>query len=191
MIWFTSDQHFDHANVIKYDSRPFPDLWHMNEGLIERFNARVAPGDKTYHLGDFSMNARAVGRYLPRLNGTHVLVPGNHDVVHPMHKIKPQAHALYAGFEVAGHTDAIEIGCHVVNLCHIPYVWKDRPKDYNGRNFDEWALPDDGRWLLHGHVHTHWKKRGHMINVGVCQWDYAPVSIDEIKAYIAEGEADE
>ena len=34
MIWFTSDTHFGHANVLNFTDRPFGDIAHMNLSLI-------------------------------------------------------------------------------------------------------------------------------------------------------------
>jgi calcineurin-like phosphoesterase family protein len=52
VIFFTSDTHFWHKNVIAYCSRPYQSLEEMNQDLITRWNARVKPEDTVYHLGD-------------------------------------------------------------------------------------------------------------------------------------------
>lgn len=54
MIWFTSDTHFGHANVLKFSERPWDDIDDMNYALIENINACVEPSDELYILGDFS-----------------------------------------------------------------------------------------------------------------------------------------
>ena len=43
MLWFTSDTHFGHANVLHFTDRPFGDIAHMNRALINAINERVAP----------------------------------------------------------------------------------------------------------------------------------------------------
>ncbi|MEM9701635.1 MAG: metallophosphoesterase, partial [Planctomycetota bacterium] len=79
-IFFTSDTHFGHANVIKNCDRPFADVGEMDEALIANWNAVVGPKDVVYHLGDFAFRAKRKPReYLARLNGTVHLVKGNHD----------------------------------------------------------------------------------------------------------------
>lgn len=82
-IWYTSDSHFDHANIIKYSGRPFKDVEEMNEAMIERWNAVVSPSDHLWHLGDLTMH-RQIGqikyRILDRLNGHKRLILGNHDM---------------------------------------------------------------------------------------------------------------
>ena len=54
MIWFTSDTHFGHENVLRFCERPWKTVEAMNKALIDRINACVAPDDTLYHLGDFS-----------------------------------------------------------------------------------------------------------------------------------------
>lgn len=57
-IFFTSDTHFGHNNIIKLSNRPFSSVEEMNEGLIERWNDVVGAEDIVYHLGDFSLKIR-------------------------------------------------------------------------------------------------------------------------------------
>lgn len=101
MIYFTSDQHFGHRNIIGYCARPFADVDEMNEALVSRFNATVGPDDTTYHLGDFALDERLVARFLPRLSGRHHLVMGNHDTCYPGRRKAERALRLYlaAGFQ--------------------------------------------------------------------------------------------
>ena len=79
MIFFTSDTHFFHGNIIRYCNRPFDSIDAMNEGMIQRWNNRVGPEDTVYHLGDVVINRRAL-KTLARLNGDKVLIKGNHDI---------------------------------------------------------------------------------------------------------------
>ncbi|WP_395092280.1 hypothetical protein [Armatimonas sp.] len=51
-LWFTSDHHFGHDNIRSHCQRPFDSTEEMNEAMIDRWNACVAPGDTVYHLGD-------------------------------------------------------------------------------------------------------------------------------------------
>ena len=55
-LFFTSDPHFGHTNIIKYCNRPYENAKEMNESLIENWN-RVVPEDGVvFCLGDFAMN---------------------------------------------------------------------------------------------------------------------------------------
>ena len=51
MIWFTSDEHYGHQNIIQFCKRPFLNLEHMTERLISHHNEVVKPGDEVFHLG--------------------------------------------------------------------------------------------------------------------------------------------
>lgn len=43
--FFTSDTHFNHANIIRFCNRPFNDVEQMNETLIANWNRVVQPED--------------------------------------------------------------------------------------------------------------------------------------------------
>ena len=81
--WFTSDHHFGHANIIKYSERPFNSVAHMNAAMVGAWNGVVAVDDTVYYLGDFAMQPHLVSEILPQLNGTKILIAGNHDRCHP------------------------------------------------------------------------------------------------------------
>lgn len=81
--WITSDLHFGHANIMKFcpvTRAGFRDVDHMNECMIEEWNAKVQPEDEVFILGDvaFLPAAKAVN-IMHRLNGTKILIEGNHD----------------------------------------------------------------------------------------------------------------
>jgi calcineurin-like phosphoesterase family protein len=85
--FLVSDTHFGHAGVCKFTHpdddtvklRPWDDPDEMDEEMIRRWNDRVGPGDKVYHLGDVVINRKALPT-LARLNGDKVLIRGNHDI---------------------------------------------------------------------------------------------------------------
>lgn len=80
-IWFTSDQHFGHENIIKYCSRPFCYVAEMNATIIERWNSVVKPNDLVFNLGDLTMSWKKekIQEIYDQLNGTKILIKGNHD----------------------------------------------------------------------------------------------------------------
>jgi calcineurin-like phosphoesterase family protein len=51
----------------------------MDEEMVRRWNDRVRPNDKVYHLGDVVINRKALS-IMSRLNGDKVLIRGNHDI---------------------------------------------------------------------------------------------------------------
>lgn len=85
-VWLVSDTHFGHeAAATKFTRsdgspmRPFRSVEEMDETMIARWNERVRPQDKVYHLGDVVMNRRCL-QTLSRLNGDKILIKGNHDI---------------------------------------------------------------------------------------------------------------
>ena len=80
MIYFIADTHFNHANIIKYCHRPFKNTDEMNEYIIKRWNSIVKETDTVYHLGDVGFGKfEEVKRLVGSLNGTKILLRGNHD----------------------------------------------------------------------------------------------------------------
>ncbi len=174
-IYFTSDNHFGHTNVIKYTLRPFSNIDEMNSELIARYNSVVNEDDLVYHLGDFSLDERLVPIILPKLNGRKQLIAGNHDKCHSCHKkhLKYIQKYIEYGFESVKEVDTLNNWL----LCHMPYI----NDDLESERYAQYRPIDKGMWLLHGHVHNSWKVKGRMINVGVDQWDYAPVSLEQLE----------
>ena len=54
MIYFTSDLHFGHENVIRFNNRPFRNEREMSRVLITNYNSIVKPDDTVYLLGDLA-----------------------------------------------------------------------------------------------------------------------------------------
>jgi calcineurin-like phosphoesterase family protein len=61
--------------------RPWLSAEAMDEEMVKRWNDRVKPNDKVYHLGDVVMSRKSLG-IMSRLNGDKVLIRGNHDIFH-------------------------------------------------------------------------------------------------------------
>ena len=85
-VFLVSDTHFGHMGVCKFTRsdgvtklRPWDTPEEMDEEMIRRWNDRVRPNDKVYHLGDVVINRKALPT-LARLNGDKVLIRGNHDI---------------------------------------------------------------------------------------------------------------
>lgn len=88
-IFFISDTHFSHEKAItflNYDGsrmRPFNTWEEADELMIENWNKTIKPQDKVYHLGDVVLSKNKGDLILPRLNGTKILIKGNHDLHKP------------------------------------------------------------------------------------------------------------
>ena len=81
MNYYISDLHLSHANVIKFDSRPYDTIEEMETDFISRWNNQVSNGDHVYLLGDFIWKAGSDEwlRIIRKLNGNIHLILGNHD----------------------------------------------------------------------------------------------------------------
>lgn len=202
--YFSSDQHFGHERACTLSGRPFSSVEEMNETLIENWNATVAPGDTTWILGDVCMGH--IDKTLPlcaRLNGRKILVSGNHDRTWVGYGAHYRASAKQkqtdwakrykeeGGFaEIYDGTWSVGINLRRhgevvhVQMSHFPYEG-DHTAD---ERYLEWRPKDQGRWLLHGHVHEEWKVRGRQINVGVDRWDYTPVSESALVGLILDNQ---
>ena len=157
-IWLTADTHFNHANILRYDKRPFESIRDHDDNLIANWNSVVKSNDIVYHLGDIHFGNPLNGaRILNQLNGKIHLIIGNHDVKY--YKKYPLESAQYYLRLKHGKKELI--------LCHYPmYSWHGKSR---------------GAFMIHGHTHgNHHDDFEHptKINVGTNLWGYFPVNID-------------
>ena len=114
--FFTSDTHFNHANIIKFCNRPFKDVEQMNEVIIANWNSVIGKDDTVFHLGDFCLGgATEWTKILDRLNGKIYLIMGNHD-------LKNIRQGFISRFEHVAMQMRIEIGKKRIYLCHYPFL---------------------------------------------------------------------
>lgn len=79
-IFFTSDTHFCHKNIISYAGRPFFSTEEMDKALIENWNSVVPEDGIVFHLGDFCFGGNTQWKTIrKKLNGKIYLILGNHD----------------------------------------------------------------------------------------------------------------
>ena len=194
MIWFTSDLHLGHENIIGYCDRPYASVDHMNIGLRDNWNMCVAEDDVVWVLGDLAMGRdrrETLAWFGAEFQGEKHLVPGNHDKCwrgHGSVKSHQEWDAVYeaAGFEI--HHGPVELAIpmneHVlklVELCHFPYApVKDEYRDDRFDQFITWRPENHGQPLLHGHIHGKKNLHENMIDVGVDANNYMPISLEEI-----------
>ena len=140
-IWFTSDTHFGHANIIGYTNRPFSDVDEMDVVLAANWNRVVGKDDLVFHLGDFCFGTPGDWRSIhERLNGHIVLILGNHDM--RMYGKKPE---LFRDlFEYVSPQMMVRIENRRVILNHCPLLC------YSGAFKNE----QNATWQLFGHVHS-------------------------------------
>lgn len=187
--WFTADLHVGHRKIISYCNRPFADVDAMDEALVERWNASVADGDTVHILGDLALGPLDESlAVVARMRGSKVLHVGNHDRsfgASPGRRARMDRKYI-EGAGLAGILHGVQelsAGGTPVIASHFPY------EDDGDARYLSHRPVDEGRWLLHGHVHDRWKVRaeGRMINVGVDVWDYAPVHEDVLAALMRPG----
>jgi calcineurin-like phosphoesterase family protein len=167
-IYFTSDQHFSHFNIIKYCNRPFSTIEEMNDTIIDNYNQLITPNDTCYMMGDFAMK----GSYsylcslMWRLNGKKHYILGNHD---------NQAH-----FQQMVNDKVIESCNQVLGVSiNKQYIWMSHYPHLT------WNKSHHGSWCTHGHNHSSIKPQASpfRVDVGVDAWDYKPVSFDQLVEY--------
>lgn len=190
MIWFWADPHLGHENIIRYCRRPFlkdgePDIEAHDRTLIENFNARVAPDDEVWIVGDFCwwhLDPERVRAYYRQLNGYKHLVIGNHDtdddgrVLPVLEELFGDRLHWYVEIKIGGDGRRKPLsrkGGQRVVLFH-----------YGIRAWQGW-FPDKetGRrsWHLYGHHHGRLRPNRTSFDVGVDACDhYAPISWPEI-----------
>ena len=168
-VFVTSDTHFGHANILTFlkndgtKLRPWDAVEEMDAALIKNWNNVVRPHDKIYHLGDIAISKKSLD-VLAQLNGDKVLIKGNHDIFklgdYTKHFRDIRGYHVMSGLilsHVPVHPDSIErFGCNVHGHLHFRRVMKDDKID--SRYF----------------------------NVSVECIDFAPISLEELRARIIE-----
>lgn len=171
MIYFTSDLHFGHKNIIRFDNRPFNDIEEMNKVLIENWNKVVSNIDTIYILGDMFWYKTDTKHILQQLNGRKILIKGNHDDVKGIENY----------FEDIFNYLEIKYNHKTFILSHYPILIYNKQHS-NGI-------------MLYGHVHnseeeiyiqemkkylTNKNIPCNMYNVGCMLNNYKPISIEKI-----------
>lgn len=183
--FFTSDHHFGHNNIIKFENRPFEDVDHMNEMLIENWNEVVPYDGKVYVLGDFIMGKHSQNlSIIKRLNGQKYLIAGNHDKCWGGHKNYGKYKTRYIEAGISWIADR-----SFINLYGASCVLSHFPKRQTASKYDERFInhhETTKNVVIHGHVHSSWKidEENQQINVGVDAWNYKPVALEEISEWI-------
>jgi len=180
-VWFASDYHFCHANVIKYDGRPYKDVEEMNESLILNWNDCVGVDDTVFYLGDlsFDRSGKQTKEIMNRINGKIHYILGNHDDEKDMRRL-----------------NRFETISDYINLS-IPD--EDNPRKKQGIMMMHypilsWDKAHHGDWHLHGHCHQSLVKQNpeyykrKVLDMGCNGWDYRPVHYSEIKEIMLKKE---
>ncbi len=169
MIYFTSDLHLGHANVITMNNRPFKNVDEMNKTIISNYNALISREDTVYILGDltFKIPLDEANKLISELNGKKILVKGNHD--------RSYDESLFE--KIVVYDEIAEYGEHII-LMHYPIM--------------DWKRKFRGSIHLHGHIHSigmeynlQCKKDSILrYDVGVDANNFYPISIKAIRDFI-------
>lgn len=208
-LFFCSDTHFRHVNVPKFDKSPWwsDEAKRLNEllknskktgmserdytnirnqeyaelqkcieaqdeAIISNWNSTVDPDDTVYHLGDvtFSKDEKTILNILDRLNGNIILINGNHDQsVHKNKRVRNR-------FQMIRDYMEIQVDLQRITMFHYP--------------IHEWNQSHRGAWMLHGHTHIYddYDPKFKRCNVGIMNWDYKPVSYNQLQIFMADKE---
>ena len=181
-VFFTSDTHFGHSNIIKYCQRPFNSAEHMDEVLISNWNEVVSPQDIVFHLGDFCFGSdKEWIKILQRLNGTKYLILGNHDLKKIANSSQIQDYFADINMQMR-----VVVDKQKMLLNHYPFLC------FEGGY--------QNVWQLFGHVHSSKHSTGldkerlvHLFptqyDVGVDNNNYRPLSFAQVSQIITEQQA--
>lgn len=193
-IFFLSDPHFHHANILDYSRRYFSykDLGSkkpkhlttedMNSLIIRCWNDAVSDGDAVFMLGDFiwSDSPYRYQQIIDQLNGQIYHVRGNHDkcfIKNNTAKASPLETCDI--LEIKVYDEDAKGAEQDIVMCHFPMA--------------SWAGKERGSFHLYGHCHNSYKHPSwNAIDVGVDTrtkdgfFNPTPYSYEEIKIVITQ-----
>ncbi|WP_106791164.1 metallophosphoesterase family protein [Aquimarina sp. Aq78] len=168
-IFFTSDHHFGHSNIIKFSNRPFQSIEEMNEVLIDKWNEKIRKNDHVYHLGDVGLiNPKKLEKILSRLNGKIYLIKGNHEK--SAESCKDRFEWIKDYYELIVNDADFEKGNQLLVLFHYGMrVW----------NASHW-----GTYHLYGHSHGTLPDNPNSLSfdIGVDCHNFYPLSYSDVKS---------
>lgn len=177
-VFFISDLHFGHKDVIAFDQRPFKDVEEMDAEMIRKWNAKVSHDDHVFVIGDMfgGVTTAHAGEIVRSLNGKIHLIRGNHDPRGQIFESLFEDVALYRQIQVRVRGVRQRV---IMRHRFLPF--------FKGQN--------EGVVMLYGHTHDSIVARAeeqsirfmnwlgipfHAFNVGACRLDYEPKTLEEI-----------
>lgn len=158
MIWFSSDHHINHRNILHFQNRPFSTIEEMDIKLISNINEKIQTNDEFWIIGDFTF--KHPDEYLKQIKCKNIyLVKGNHDSKQVKHS------KIYKG--IFDYKE-IKYKEQFIIMFHYPiYSW-------NKKRY--------GSWHLYGHVHGKPLEgmNGKHLDIGVDTNNFYPYSFDDI-----------
>lgn len=178
-IFVTSDLHFGHKNILKFnpETRPYDNIEEHDEALIDNWNSVVGPNDVVWNLGDLSFhrNFNKTLDILGRLNGKHHLILGNHDQLLRKQRFREEAEK-----HLASISDYHELRINKQKICMSHYSMR------------VWNCMHHGALMLFGHSHGSLPGVGRQMDVGIdaCEMDskQTPFLLDDVVDYLLQKE---
>ena len=166
-IWFTSDQHWGHERIRYFEAKNrkmFESTRDMDEYMIETWNKVVKKDDLVYYLGDFALAPKNRKKeIMAHLNGHKISIRGNHDSG-PIHMKEIGFSEAYNWMTLNLERDGLPN--KRILLIHDSNDFLRKSGEKN--NID---------YILCGHVHSNWRKRQNVVNVGVDLWGFYPIDL--------------
>jgi len=156
-IYFISDLHLDHVNIIRYSDRPFSSIEEMNHSLVKNWNETVTKDSLVFFLGDiaFGRKSKTTDYWANKLRGNIIFIKGSHD----------------RSKTIKFHDKLIlRVNSQRFLLVYDPLR---KPRDWND-------------WIINGHLHNRDPKytlvnaENKTINVSVEMIDYKPISLKKL-----------
>lgn len=157
-LYFWSDLHIGHNNIIKYGERPFDDKDAMSDKIISNYYDTVKDGDVVIFGGDIAFGNRdGVVRLIQQLPGHKIHIVGNHD-------FNKRNLINYKHFQET-HV------CLSFIKDNVEYIVTHYPLN---------TVPE-GCVNIHGHVHQNSKNHPQYLNMCVEVNGYSPVTLNQLK----------
>ena len=166
MIYYTSDLHLGHKNILNIEANKFTSMIEREQLIINNWNSKINNEDAVYVLGDmFYGKFQDYEGVLSQLNGRKVLIKGNHD---QWIENYPE---LEKFFEEVCDYKVIQDNGRKVILFHFPIA--------------EWNHKHYNSYHLYGHVHEgksitteYMDSLDNCYNVCTQVHEYYPVTLD-------------
>jgi len=144
-----------------YCKRPFKNTGKMDAAIIKNYNKVLKEEDELFIIGDvtiFSSERKPyIENLIKKIKCKKYLILGNHDRFKPFDYEDVGFISVHTALEVDGFILRHDPACAII--------------------------APEKTWLC-GHVHTLFKRTKNVVNVGVDQWNFYPVSSDVLKSYL-------
>lgn len=184
MKYFSSDLHLNHANIIKYCSRPCT-AENQNEWIYSLFD-HLQKDDELYLLGDlmFKPTLQMMKEFFQYFKDKGVvlnIVLGNHD--------EPYLNMLYEAYRAVFNKAGPQNIHHYISLKYrnddsVPFpklIMSHYP-------MESWDSSYHGSVMLHGHTHGTSKQRRNRFDVGIDVEHKVYSLLDIIQKYNSQSE---